>query len=474
MKAGPGTPLKVATFPPVKWKQASTKNLSPFENSGSITPLRMSFHLESFQALTRSEMLAVALLRSFCKLTPVHLTEMNGKGESRFEVGELTCPPACDDSMTEEMEIGVPAMESWRPQFEQKLVDEKLTKHSISDLLKDHFVVRGQLQRADLFVTGSRRLLRLQKKMGIADTNGVGPMQAAAIAGLFLRAQGNFCVAVEPRQRTFVSETDFYWVLAGSWLTNYWPLISCCVSRGCKGRGQARKFASGIMERCCGTLRARDLVIRRLYQKRTHDTMANAYFYFEYMCILLSGAMDSLASLIAIGCDYVNSGGRYPSFRSKDFLHSIGAKLPVTLRKVFSSPGFSSLLSLLYEPRNMIHSEGMTPVTVMGKSSGMFHRMHPSMLASIRSAARAVSSCEEWGVDDDGHVDIFKYSQALVQESFHLMNQVTGLLDMAMFLKPGSAPLTVPSTLPMFGRCGPIEIQGICILGGIEPPETPP
>ena len=213
MKAGRGTALKVTTFPPVKWRHASTKNLSPFENSESITPLRMSFHIESFHTLTRNEMLAVALLRSFCKLTPVHLTEMNGKGESRFEVGELTCPPSCDDSMTEEMEIGVPAMESWRPQFEQNLADENLTKHSISELLKDHFVVRGQLRRADLFVTGSRRLLRLQKKMGIADTNAVEPMQAVAIAGLFLRAQGNFCVAVKPRQRTFVSETDFYWIL---------------------------------------------------------------------------------------------------------------------------------------------------------------------------------------------------------------------------------------------------------------------
>jgi hypothetical protein len=463
-------PAKPLTFPPVKWRGGGNKKPAPFDETPGATALRLAFHSESFQGLPPQVLQAVVLLKSLCRISRVKLSEVGGQGEAEFEIGELVCPPMSGSAAHGEGRIAVPAMQVWRPLFEQNLADERLSKRSLTELLRDHFIVRANLHDADLFITGSKRLLRLQNKMDVEDANLVNPRQAAAIAGLYLRSHGSYCVGAESKRRFCVPERLFYWVLARLWLKDTWPLMSCCESAKCKGGEAARGFASGILQRCSGALRARDLVLRRLYEKKTQDSMATAYFHFEHLCLLLSGAFDSLASLVALACSHEEALARWPSFRDDEFLRAVRPNVPADLRRLSLAPRFHDLLTLLYEPRNMVHTEGLSPVTVIGRRSGMYHQIDAPMFVKIRSAAGSVGSCEEWGLYDDGKVDVFRYSQTLTKEALGLLNEIMKLLHVEMLFDNNRAPRGLPEGPPEDDIYGPPVGDNICILGGAEPP----
>jgi hypothetical protein len=397
---------------------------------------------------------------------------MGGTVVANLEFGTLSCPLSPGNADDGAAEIGVPPIGVFRSYLREKLAPEKLSSASLEDLLRDHFAVRAHFRKRDVFVTGSRRLLRLAHKLELTDANILAPVEAIALAGLYLRSHGDFTVAARPGWRFTLSQAEFYWVLSQLWLRDTWPLMSCVQLPGCKAGQLGARSASGVLRRCSGALHARDLVLGYLYGRHSNDSMETVYFHFEHLCLLLSGAFDCLGSLLALTTGNEELLAKRRDLRDPDFARAIRTKVPGELGDLTLTPRFHDVLTLVYEPRNLIHALGLTPVTVVGKQAGRYHQFDPEMFERIRSAAGSVGGWDVWGLRDGAEFDVFRYSQAVAREALELLNDIMTRLPLGLLFDSGRPPGSLPKGPLAQDPYGRGVGDNICLLGGIEPPST--
>ncbi len=242
-----------------------------------------------------------------------------------------------------------------RPDYINKLIQEFSSCKGIKvDLLKQELLEIGshrELYR-DIFITTSPFLL--QKKFNFPEVNICSPKEALKILSLYLRMRGEFewISHFDENVQNVTSRRVFYDYLSKGILTNCWKYLS--------GLGLHNKHDSvatlgrSVLNRFSFALQARDEIARLFFLPKSPSIDDSITYHFDYLTLLLSGALDTQALIINKVFD-LGQKSQECGLRRTNLLDAI-AKGPETkiLNEILINK--KDFIAILYKLRNYIHS----------------------------------------------------------------------------------------------------------------------
>ncbi|MBI4506521.1 MAG: hypothetical protein HY691_13375 [Chloroflexi bacterium] len=189
------------------------------------------------------------------------------------------------------------------------------------------------------------------------------------------------------------------------------------------------------MVRCMRALEARDAIGEQFYYlPQTADTENRMLYHFDYLTLLLSGAVDAQARVAhrtyAMSGKEQDAGFRRCKFQEK--LKRSGAQ---TLYNLVTAQHFRDVAALLYEPRHRIHEAGFRTLTV--RSAGFRDEklaiVPSSMAQKLWEASERLGSPERWGLTkrhQDVLLEPYSYAVALVDEGFKAIDAVAAATEL--------------------------------------------
>jgi hypothetical protein len=269
-------------------------------------------------------------------------------------------------------------------------------------------------------------------------------LDAAKIAGLFVRSRDNYTYSA--KKRGFTQSFDrglFYWVLARHLTPNMWHYVSVCSAADESEQG--RRLAQAVLLRCDRAIQARDRIGEAFYGSDDANGRDEMLYHFDYLTLLLSGALDAQAR-VARDVYGIAINQKRASFRNADYRDRLSVA-DSRLHAIVSSPRTVTLLTLLYDVRNTIHAISLsnfsfrTPGSPEGGLSAI--EIADSALGDrLLNAAKSLGPPEDWGLsverhteDDDATVrelvllEPYTYATALVSECVRLVDEIAAATE---------------------------------------------
>ncbi len=246
----------------------------------------------------------------------------------------------------------------WAAEAKRLLGDVRDQDLGVQQLLLHLPTLEGHLQaRRDVFVTTVPELLALRDR--VPDANLRTPSAGLKLIGLYLRAVEDFTV------RSFSNGADrfdrglFYWVLCRERLPSMWRYFAACVRRGGVVHDNSEYLGASILNRVVRALQARDEVGFRFFQRQNNSTRDGMLYHFDYLTVMLSGALDAQARLTRRACQLAKPPVRKTSFRNPEFRRAIEVGGCQALAQVINDARFLAFQRLLGALRNTVHSTGL-------------------------------------------------------------------------------------------------------------------
>lgn len=249
----------------------------------------------------------------------------------------------------------------------------------------------------DLFVTTSPLLLAAQERLSYA--NPVLPSDAARLVGLLLRSRDQWVYAVKGSATFTTSRSTFYWQVVRHRLPHMWGYNAACSQVAHQRGDDTDRISQAVLVRCARALQARDAVALHHYSPQSHSTRDQTMYAFDYLTLLLSGALDAQALIANRLCGAMPADS-HPSFRWKHYVAALRAKGARRLCDYIENAPYRKVSDLLYTLRNTIHRASLAAfarVRADGEETSLVtipEEMRPRLLEAVDD----LGGSRRWGI----------------------------------------------------------------------------
>lgn len=421
---------------------------SPFMRGKQERPLRITLHSDSLAKLSGQEMAAVALLRELGHLPEIEVLETKPSSFPHIEVGATDLK--ADIIPVQSVSDGVPQTFTSIPFPHQwPVIAAQLAGQPDSDqqnaramlelliLAQAHYLLHG-----DIIVTSSTLLLKHRNNTWLREANPRTPLEAAQIVGLFLRSRNNYIYRATSNTKVGLGRGLFYWVLARGRLPNMWKYLSTCRAAEKLRGDNLSELGESILVRSVRALEARDAIGVQFYMPQNNETRDQTMYHFDYLTLVLAGALDAQAR-VANSAYNVSFKGSRVSFRNKGFKKALHTKRAVELYDFITSQRFNDVSTLLYELRNTIHEAALktTAYQEIGKQQHSFIMVPPGIDRPILDASERLGSADRWGLSREPFgtlLEPYSYTTALVEESLNVIDCISAATDVKLLFPSGT------------------------------------
>lgn len=430
---------------------------SPFSRGQDERPIKLTFHYSTLVGLPDEELAALEALYELC-----HLPEVD---QMHTEDGPLPSINISDSIANYDGYLvgisdengprdglfgGIQSRDQW-PGIATGLVGGGAENSpNAKAMLNDLIIAQAHCTLSrDILVTTSRWLLDRRTRSWVQESNPHLPSEAAKILGLFLRSHDNFTYKASEMSAASFDQGMFYWVLIRHRLPSMWRYFSACHYAGDARGDDTFDLAQSIFERCVRATKARDAIGERFYQARARATIDDSLYHFDYLSLLLAGALDAQARIAHRAYHIIKPEERRASFRSRAFKNALVQHGAEQLYDLVSSREFEALTTLIYQLRNTIHGAGAKDLVERQSGTTVdagFAHLSEEVGKKLCSAAGVLGSPEGWGLRQRSisllkppnteieHVEEylaepFTYSISLLKESFKMIDKVATLTD---------------------------------------------
>jgi hypothetical protein len=254
----------------------------------------------------------------------------------------------------------------------------------------------------DLLVTKSHWLTAPEFSRTFRDTNRCGPLEALRLVGLFLRCRDLYVVA-NHGCRVTINRTGFYEVLAELRVPSL-RTFRALLAQAARS-DDIMAIARSVVIRCERALQARDYIARTFYSSRNARDLDEALYHFDYLTLLLQGALDGLAR---IACRvYALTFSEYKAaFHSPGFCSALESAGAIQLGLVVTSERAVSLFALLTKLRNTIHAAALEGFGVMTHGNEGWRRIlltRSPLAGELWEITDRLGGATKWGLSRMRH-----------------------------------------------------------------------
>jgi hypothetical protein len=425
----------------IRWRLLGADR-PPFERDGRH--LRITVYCPSPEALSSDEEAALSLIRELAHLDSLRVVDTNLDAPWRLEVD--TEPN--ENGVASAILIGPKDRRVFCALHPRDWIEEAIFLLRIGSptdprtrALASHLPIFEAHQQTyrDVFITTERDLLELRSRVPNANVRDV--FEGLKIIGLYLRSVRDFTIRVRGGGRECFDRGLFYWVLCRQRLPAIWRYFAACVSRGSVVKDGMEYLGNAILDRCVRVLQARDEVGFEFYRRQDNSTRDGMLYHFDYLTLMLSGALDAQARVARCVYGVTDVSPRRTSFRNPKFRQAIASAGATALSQVVDYQHFLDFQRLLGALRNSIHSTGLRGMGVSrsGQPQSSVVRVFEDA-DTVWAAANALGSPDAVGVTAVAGVAIEPYTCALRLAELGLgyVNEIANSTDVARMLAPGA------------------------------------
>jgi hypothetical protein len=267
--------------------------------------------------------------------------------------------------------------------------------------------------------------------------------EATALAGLYLRANGDFTVAWEQGTSIHERPERFYRLAASSLLGGARSWLSAAMEHWRQtGDPALFELADGVIARFARGLKARDYLHVRARATDREEVWDDVLFFFEALLVSLQGALDATARYLHLRYE-LNGSVRRANWGWKDWRAALDASDAPT--EQFDNARLWRLDVLVGELRNAIHgailsselreptSPGENPAFVSYLPVGI--AIEPQLASTIATAAEAEDEVVRWlpqrFSDGVGLIDPWSYAERAVATVAKALSSVINPIEEA-------------------------------------------
>jgi hypothetical protein len=422
-------------------------DLSPFDPRSS-RPLLVTLDAASFSNLAQAQCEALTAFRELSNLDLVDATDSSADAATRLVFGSPTWEGHIPVTL---VNGGADALYGLVRNYDRRLdVAVNDPAHPARSLL-----VAGAHQALgrDLLVTESPAVFD-RRDYGITKYgNPRRILDAIRVVGLFLRSRG--CYAYWAEKPGFTQSFDrglFYWVLTRHHTPSMWRYHSACYAAAKNRNDDTGSLSSAVLQRCDRAFQSRDRIAQAFYRGSRADVRDELMYHFDYLTLLLMGAIDAQAR-VAHRVYGLPGDERRAAFQHVDWRSAL-EKVAPALVGVVTADRARGVLGMLRSLRNTIHGVPLPGFTVHGGE-------HPATIeveqhaeaAQLRNACEALGSLSDWGFSTETYVDAesserrehlrlepYTLADALVWECVRLVDAIAAGTEVARLFAPGAVP----------------------------------
>jgi hypothetical protein len=230
-----------------------------------------------------------------------------------------------------------------------------------------------------------------------------------------------------------------------------------CVSVDKTGRFATYNARSVERPACLG---AADAIGTRFYAPQNNDTRDAIMYDFDYLTLLLSGALDAQAHVAYRAyCDRstVTLKEQQARFRSKDFRRFLRSGGACDLHRLVASQSFKDIYDMLSKLRNTIHGAILSPIAFEDRSpeaSAGSRSLQQSIVELPKDAAdvlwpraERLGGAEHWGLMRllaDTYLEPYSFATTLIEEMFKIFDAVAAATDVTLLFQPPHVAPVLP------------------------------
>ncbi len=410
---------------------------SPFQPNAT-RPLRITFHESSFSNLQSEEAAALQALRELARLEQIEAVATSPGSLPAIKVETPDHDKKDVDVRVDDGSHNTALLEfgQWKDLAKQISQQHDEQSPRFQEALQDVLSAgASNAIRHDIFVTNSPTILSNKGKVWIRHANVRRPSEAARIVGLFLRTRGIYTYGVAGRTSLSFDRGLFYWVLTRHRLPSLWHYFSGCLDAGKVRKDDTGMVGQSVLARCDRAYEARDYIVRLLYVPQDNNVRDEMMYHFEYLTLLLAGALDAQARIAHRAYKIRSSPERVANFRREAFHKELSSAGAIKLVQFLTSPLFANASTLLSSLRNTIHGASMQTMAYHegGEPQKSFIDLVPEHRDALWSAAEALGSAARWGLrksHDRVLLEPCSYATALVSEIFKCVDGIADATDM--------------------------------------------
>ncbi|MGE0043000.1 MAG: hypothetical protein AB7H88_20590 [Vicinamibacterales bacterium] len=337
---------------------------NPFEPEGRR--LRITVHCPEEDRLNETDRRNLALLRELANVDKIRIVET--KPGARWSLALNTTP--------NEHGVGVAAfvgpdgsVRCWHAFRPRDWEDEAIRFRRIGSKSDPEIVALGrhlmfveaheQCMR-DVFATTLPELLSRREHRQRANIRSLS--ETLEILGLWLRRDGEIPIKARPHNHSTVQHNLgldlFRWVATRDRLPGMWRYFSACIRRGSEAKDKMEYLGNTILDRCERVMQAVDEVGWQFHRRQSNTTRQTMLYHFDYLALLLSGALDAEAQVCRTAYGLTVPPSR-THFRYEPFRKQLRAAGGTRLADLLVSDGYRDFQQFLGALRNSIHGTGI-------------------------------------------------------------------------------------------------------------------
>jgi len=457
------------TIPPLIWPDRR----EPAFGRHQSRPLRLTFDTASFSQLTTVQQSALNVLREFRFLDLIDALDTAPEYTPHVTFGD----PVADGNIPLTVSHAGKVIQwsslagyqhrqlkSWAPGLARQADP---THPDAQQALATLMVLEAHMRLGrDILITESQwpfdpRVTGVSKR-----GNPRRILDAAKIVGLFLRSRDSYVYRVEkPGFTERLDRGGFYWALTRYQTPNMWRYVSACVLAEDVRKDSTQALGLSILMRCDRAVQARDRIGEAFYGAHGGGSRDEMMYHFDYLALLLAGALDSQARVAHRAYTFRGSERRamFRDTRGSAFLKSIRLAEPA-LHAVVTATHSQALLTLLYEVRNTIHAASLRDLgaRVPSDDSAWEIEVRDDELAGLlRNAAGSIGSLDEWGMSVERYtedndplarelllLEPYTFADTLLRRCLNLINEIAAVSNVELLLKGHTVPALLTGPPP--------------------------
>jgi hypothetical protein len=399
------------------------RDFNPFEKSNYDIPLRFTLHLSSFANCSEKDKKNLEALKGY-----ICHSQFRGISTDNCEIPFMVINSTISVSDFD-VQIIVPDdffsvndYSNWKAHININSFEEK-SPISISDYLRlAAHISMGQ----DIFITLSSSLLKSAKTYPFNETNILTPSEALKVIGVFLRSRGLFNLS----NRISTDRTTFYLTSAYVKMPALQLFIKKCELSQSEGLCEIIQLTMSVQIRCSRVLETLDFIGEQNYLHQDNNTSELLNFYFDYLFLLLNGALDALARIIFRIYKINNPSDEHKvDFSNKEFKESLFQKDNYLYKFIFDDQN-RNLLQTLSILRNKIH--GSVPQSSSITSSDQPRKSYISFpkkeLEQIKSLKNTSINLMEYGIIKESDVFFIEPYTFSIRFSNLIFSYIDGII----------------------------------------------
>jgi|WetSurMetagenome_2_1015567.scaffolds.fasta_scaffold24222_2 hypothetical protein len=404
---------------PENWHRHSK---SPFNKDNIDFTLGLTLHMSSFNYSSPSEFAEINLLKEFCLLDCI-----NGISTEECEIPYQSIERRKDNETSLLGRIIIPenvinkenlAGETY---FESLVDRDKARKYDLSDedlnLISAH-VASGR----ELFVSLSPNLINFCNEFQNKNINLLSPSNALKITGLFLRSRNLFYLS----DKVQINGDHFYQSVVVSKIPSLPSLINYCRLAFERSHNKSLSLASIILFRCSRVIFTIDKLGELFYCDQNSNITELMVYYFDYLTLLLDGAVDAFARLIFRAYDFHKlKDEKNANFLYENYSEEIKS-IDLTLFSIIQD--YKKDLQLLSVLRNNIHGDSSMPSSISRNNYYQPFVVLPETENDLKLAEfkELIGKYDDHYFIENGacYLKPFGFSQHLTDRIFRFINKV--------------------------------------------------